>query len=79
MFLIRSSFRDQRFVAMPCCAAALGYASDTDRRVLEAFVRPHSAPQAFATCAQIVLLAPAGAGVRATVAKLAVGRATVRH
>ncbi len=64
---------------MPRHAATPVRLSNQDRRALEALVRRHSAPQALVTRAQIVLLAAAGVGVRATVARLAVGRATVQR
>ena len=64
---------------MPRHAATPVRLSHKDRRALEALVRRHSAPQALVTRAQIVLLAAAGVGVRATVARLAVGRATVQR
>jgi len=42
-------------------------------------VRRHNAPGVLATRAQIVLLAGVGVGVRATVSRLRLGRATVQR
>jgi len=64
---------------MPRCSAAPVHVSGRERRALEALVRRHSTPQALVMRAQVILLAAAGVGVRATVAKLAVGRATVQR
>ena len=64
---------------MPLCRAAPVELSQKDRRALEALVRQPSAPQGLVMRAQIVLLGAAGLGVRATAARLRVGRATVQR
>jgi transposase len=64
---------------MPLCRAAPVELSQKDRRALEALVRQPSAPQGLVMRAQIVLLGAAGFGVRATAARLRVGRATVQR
>ena len=64
---------------MPLCSAAPVHVSDKDRRALEALVRKHHTPQGLVMRAQIVLLAARGVGVRPTVARLGVGRATVQR
>ncbi len=61
---------------MPLFAATPVHLSDKERRALEALVRRRSAPQVLVTRARIILLAAAGVGVRATAARLALGRAT---
>ena len=64
---------------MPLCSAAPVHVSDKDRRALEALVRKHHTPQGLVMRAQIILLAARGVGVRPTVARLGVGRATVQR
>jgi putative transposase len=64
---------------MPRCAAAPVSVSDKDRRVLEALVRRHNAPRVLVTRAQIVLLAAAGVGVRATADQLSLEHTTIQH
>jgi Transposase and inactivated derivatives len=64
---------------MPLLAATPVHLSDKERRALEALVRRRSAPQVLVARARIILLAAAGVGVRATAARLALGRATVQR
>lgn len=64
---------------MPLCAASPVVVSDKDRQSLQALVRQHSTPQALVARAEMILLAAAGVGVRATAARLEVRRATVQR
>jgi transposase len=64
---------------MPLCTATPVHVSEKDRQVLEAVVRQRNAPQGLVGRAQIILLAARGVGVRATVERLGVGRATVQR
>ena len=77
--LIRVEITGQRYLAMPRLCAAPVVVSDKDRRALEALVRQRNAPQGLVVRAEIILLAAAGVGVRATVTRLEVGRATVQR
>ena len=64
---------------MPLCTAAPVHVSERDRRVLEALERRRNAPQGLVRRAQIILLAARGIGVRPTVERLGIGRATVQR